>query len=121
MALGTLGKMMRTTRTQMIRSSVATAAEECAKRFGLQDGDYIQFQRWNNVGKLLPTIGRIVLVDACWANGAGGYTAQIKVAPLLQSGSLGNTRTLHICVNKRGDVEHLGPRGPVRKVDMEAA
>lgn len=101
-SMGTIGKMMKKTRSEMIEREVDSVAEEFLRRFGLRDGDYIEFDRWNSSGSLLPTKARIVSIENCWRNANGGYTAFLQVVPLLVNGRLGNSRSLMISVNANG-------------------
>lgn len=120
MSMGTLGTMMRKTRTAMIEETVDSTAREFWKRFGLQDGDYIEFERpHHKEGRCLRTIGRIVMVEDCFFNQRGGYTASVKVAPLLIGGRLGNTRSVMMTINANGGkIRQLGGRDDlIRKIN----
>lgn len=41
-------------------------------------------------------------IESVWFNRRGGYTADVKVAPLLCGGRVGNTRSLLLVVNAGG-------------------
>lgn len=101
MSMGTLGRAMKSTRTKMIENHADTTADLFHGQFGMRDGDYIEFTRFSSSGTRLRTTGRIMLVENCWYNSLDGYTALIKVAPLLIGGSLGNTRTIMVAVDSR--------------------
>lgn len=117
MSIGMIGKAMRTTRTKMVGASVDHAAAEFYKRFGMKDGDYVEFERWNNSNKKLKTIARMVSVDACFANSHRGFTACVKVVPMLQGGLLGVTRTLWMTVNANGGC-FSGLGRDVRRIEL---
>jgi hypothetical protein len=101
-AMGTLGRMFNRTRRELIEVDANETAEEFVKRFGMRDGDYLEFERFNNKGKSLPTLARIVSVEAVWWNANGGYTANVKVAPMLGGGRIGNTRSIFLTVRANG-------------------
>lgn len=98
---GTLGRMMRKTRSAMIEVEAEHLWSEFTRRFGLNDGDYLEFQKATCHG-LVNRVGRITHVERCFFNQRGGYTADIKVVPMLTNGLLGNTHSLTLCVNANG-------------------
>lgn len=98
MSMGTIGKAMKATRTQMIESEAESTASEFTNRFGMRDGDYIRYRKDGQHWKQ----GRIMSVESVYWNQRGGVTAEVTVAPLLVSGRLGKTRTLLLVVNANG-------------------
>lgn len=114
MSMGTLGKTIKKTRTKMIERGADEIAREFTKRFGMKDGDYIEFERSSSGGKKLSQ-GRIFSVDQCYFNKGGGYTAWVHVLPLLVDGKLGRTTTVYMTINEDGS-GLKGIRGVVRKV-----
>lgn len=116
MSMGTIGKAMKATRTQMIESESEMIAEQFFDRFKMRDGDYIRYRKDGHCWKQ----GRIISVESVYWNQSGGLTADVTVAPLLVSGKLGKTRSLLLCVNANGsglrgchfcdEVERVSPR-----------
>ncbi len=98
MSMGTIGRAMKATRTQMIESATEMEAEKFTRYFGMRDGDYIRYRKTGQQFKQ----GRIMSVESVYWNQRGGWTAAITVAPLLTSGKLGKTRTLYLVVNANG-------------------
>lgn len=98
MSMGTIGRAMKATRTQMIESEAERTAIDFTMKFGMRDGDYIRYRRegmhWKHA--------RIMSVDSVYWNQKGGVTAEVVVAPLLSSGKLGKTRSLLFAVNANG-------------------
>ncbi len=116
MSMGTIGKAMKATRTQMIESESEAIADEFTKRFGMRDGDYVRYRKVDGEWKQ----GRIMSVESVYWNQQGGVTADVIVAPLLVTGKLGKTRSLYFIVNANGsglkgvhncdEVERVSPR-----------
>jgi hypothetical protein len=95
MSMGTIGRAMKATRTQMIESAAEMEAEKFTLYFGMRDGDYIRYRKTGQEFKQ----GRIISVESVYGNQRGGWTAEVTVAPLLTSGKVGKTRTLYLVVN----------------------
>ena len=118
MSMGTIGKAMKATRTQMIEGEADSIASDFTDRFRMRDGDYLRFRKTGQLWKR----ARVISVEKCYWNNAGGYTAWITIAPLLAQGQLGKTRSLYMAVdadgsNLRGvhscnDIERLPQRRP---------
>ena len=98
MSMGTIGKLMKATRTQMIGDEADHISSEFVRRFGMRDGDYLRLQKRNGQ----QTRARIISVESVYWNNAGGYTADITVAPLLVNGKIGKTRSCMLSVNANG-------------------
>lgn len=98
MSMGTIGKILKATRTQMIENEADHAASEFMKRFGLRDGDYIRLRK--NGG--FWTTARILSVENVWFNQNNGYSAEVTITPLLVSGKIGKTRSCYLTVNANG-------------------
>ncbi len=115
MSMGTIGKILKATRTQMIENEADHAANEFMRRFGLRDGDYIRLKKRGREW----TTARILSVESVYWNGAGGYTAEVTITPLLLSGKIGKTRSCYLSINANGgglkafhffdDVERVEP------------
>ncbi len=117
-AIGAFGRMIHKTHTSMLTERVHGVAEEIQERFGLRDGDYIEFDKEFG-DRVITTTGRMIAAEACYPNQGGGYTGIIKIMPLLLDGRVGNSRSLTICTNSSG----TGLRGPgkrkVRKISQD--
>lgn len=98
MSMGTIGKLMKATRTQMIESQADRIARDFTTYFSMRDGDYI---RVGKDGKK-PTDARIMSVNDVYFNANGGWTASITIAPLLVTGQLGKTKSCLLTVNSQG-------------------
>lgn len=98
MSMGTLGKAMKATRTQMIESEAEIMSQEFTRRFGMRDGDYLRFKKNGSEWKQ----ARIMSVDCVFFNQRGGFTAEVTIAPLLVGGRLGKTRCLFLAINANG-------------------
>lgn len=116
--MGAIGKLMRRTRTNMISADVDRTAEEFWSRFGLRDGDYIEFVAGRGA-KTRSVIGRILMIDDCYFNHGGGYTANVRVAPLLVGGRIGQSRRVALVVNANGGaVKTLWTNRPISRVRL---
>jgi hypothetical protein len=102
MNMGTIGKAMKASRTQMIESATEMESEKFTRWFGMRDGDYIRYRKTGHQFKQ----ARIVSVESVYSNQAGGWTAEVTVAPLLVSGKLGKTRSLYLAVTAAGSGLH---------------
>ena len=98
MSMGTIGKAMKATRTQMIETATEHEAAKFTQHFCMRDGDYIRFCKSGEQFKQ----ARIMSVESVFWNQASGWTAEITVAPLLKNGKLGKTRALILAVNADG-------------------
>ena len=101
MSTGTLATVVKRTRAKMLSVETDSLAAEFTKRFAMHDGDYIEFERNTSHGLQMRT-GRILCVEEVYCNQGGGYTAVVKVLPLLATGRVGNSRCVKMCVNKNG-------------------
>ena len=98
MSLGTLGKSMKRTRTQLVETETDNIASEFHQRFGMRDGEYVEYQKDTRAGGSVVVLARILYVEDCYYNQGGGWTANIKVVPMLSGGRLGSTRTITIAM-----------------------
>lgn len=102
MSMGTIGKALKATRTQMIESESERIARDFTELFRMRDGDYIRYRKTGEHWKQ----ARIMNVEKCYWNSKGGCTAWITVIPMLCQGKLGKTRSLVLCVNENGGDLH---------------
>lgn len=96
-----LGAIVRTTKTSLVDHSYRAASEDFEKRFSLAEGDYVEYERKTSHGLQL-TPARICEVETVYFNKRGGYTAVIKVMPLVGGGKVGVTRSVFVSINANG-------------------
>lgn len=110
MGMGSIGRSLKASRTNMIGVEMEEAASAFTDYFGMRDGDYIEFHR--GVSDPWSATGRILSIERVFWNQRGGVTACVMVVPLLSSGRLGKTVTVTMCVDGRGrSVRQVGSGG----------
>ncbi len=110
-----IAKMLRASKVKAIEYRDETVSQEFTLRFGLSDGDYIEVDRGCGVG-FVPC--RIMLVEYCFYNKKGGYTAYVRLATLTRDGRISTTRGLILCVDKNRKLHALEPQ-QVRRIRKE--
>ncbi len=117
MSMGTIARSMKRTRTSMIERQADDVAADFQHRFGMRDGDYIEFTRNTSHGPQI-RLGRIMSVECCYYNQRGGYTAEVSIVPLLADGRLGKSMGVWMTVNANGTgLKGLG-RDVVRRYQL---
>lgn len=101
MSMGALGTAIKRTKLSMVSQKAELVSKRFQQLFNLKDGDYLNYERNTSQGKLM-TLCRIISVEECYRNQRGGHTAWLKVMPMLESGNLGNTKGLYICMDASG-------------------
>lgn len=112
--MASIDNMMKRSRTAMIEESHDIANAEFTKRFGFRPGDFVTYKSNRDGGGLVKA--RILFCESCFYNARGGYTAYVKVLPLLVGGRLGNSRGMYFVVNANGGVvKPLNGNGTIEK------
>jgi hypothetical protein len=75
-----------------------SVAADFERRFGLRDGDYIEFDRNSSHGPQRRQ-ARILYAEGVYENEGGGYSANVVVLPLLATGELGRSLNLLLAIN----------------------
>ncbi len=100
MSIGAISNIIHRSRKEMLSMEATEHAEMFEEKFGLKSGDYVEVGRARGAGSW--TKARILTVEQCWFNANGGYTATITVLPLLMSGRVGNSRSVHMSIDRHG-------------------
>jgi len=109
MPVGTIGAIIHTTRKKLLDKRNDEDAELFLEHFGFTDGDMIEFFRKSPRSEVgLRTNGRVTHIEDCFFNGQGGYTAFVKVLPILQTGQIGNTIRLQLTIGPKSNVVKNG-------------
>lgn len=94
------------TRGELSRGDSRAVSGMFREHFHLQEGDYLEI-RPKGIGSWKSC--RILTVQRCYSNQAGGYTADLTVARLLASGQIGTGRYLTV-VTVNGVLGGLGEK-----------
>lgn len=122
MSLGTIGRVMHTSRKRMLTMDVEQSAADFSEKFGMHIGDIVEAKRWSRRrGGAEPywVKARICEVSSCYYNANGGWTAHLKVLPINVDGSLGCSRHVSATIDKRGRFGS-GPIDQIRPVCVSA-